>query len=55
VRRKTILNKEEDYENNPNCRNCPYFINKLVCPFQRKKEAEGVNLMIPGATQKKNE
>jgi hypothetical protein len=55
VRRKTILNKEEDYENNPNCRNCPYFINKLVCPFRRKKEAEGMNLMIPGGTQKKNE
>ena len=37
--RKKTISTEEDYENNSNCRNCPYFINKLRCPFQRKVEA----------------
>jgi hypothetical protein len=46
LRRKTVLNKEEDYNDNPDCQNCPYFINKLVCPFHRKKVTEGVNPMI---------
>jgi hypothetical protein len=46
LRRKTVLNKEEDYNDNADCQNCPYFINKLVCPFHRKKVAEGVNPVI---------
>jgi hypothetical protein len=55
VRRKTILNKEEDYKNNPDCQNCPYFINKLVCPFHRKKAAKGRESYNSGTSQRKNE
>jgi hypothetical protein len=43
--RKTILTRQEDYQNNPDCQNCPYFINKLVCPFHRKKQLRGVNVI----------
>lgn len=55
MRRKSILNKEEDYKNNPDCQNCPYFINKLVCPFHRKKEAEGRQSYESGTTERKQE
>jgi hypothetical protein len=55
MRRKIVLNKEEDYRNNPDCQNCPYFINRLVCPFHRKKEAEGPKSYNPGTIQRKNE
>jgi hypothetical protein len=41
--RKTILTRQQDYEDNPDCQNCPYFINKLVCPFHREKQLKGVN------------
>ena len=42
VSRKIISDKEEkNYKKNPECRNCPYFINKLVCPFRRKKAEKG--------------
>ena len=37
VKRKTNSDKEESVKNNPGCRNCPYYINKLVCPFRRKE------------------
>jgi hypothetical protein len=55
VRRKTILNKEEDYKNNPDCQNCPYFINKLVCPFHRKKPAKERKSHNLAASQKDEE
>jgi len=41
MRKGTILN-EEGYENDSKCRNCPYFINKLVCPFHRKNQVKSV-------------
>jgi hypothetical protein len=52
MRRKTILNKE-DNENNPDCRNCPYFINKVVCPFRRKKRGEERDSYNSGTSQEK--
>jgi hypothetical protein len=55
LRRKTVLNKEEDYDDNPDCQNCPYFINKLVCPFHRKKVAEGRESNDSGKSERKNE
>jgi hypothetical protein len=54
VRRKTVLNKKEDYKNNPDYQNCPYFINKLVCPFHRKKGAEGRRSYNLGTRQREN-
>ncbi len=39
---------EEDYKNIPDCQNCPYFINKLVCPFHQKKGLKDANLIIQG-------
>jgi len=41
VSKKITSDKEESYKKNPECRNCPYFINKLVCPFRRKKAEKG--------------
>jgi hypothetical protein len=55
LRRKTVLNKEQDYNDNPDCQNCPYFINKLVCPFHRKKVAEGRESNDSGKSERKNE
>ena len=52
VRRKTILNKEKDYADSLDCHNCPYFINKLVCPFHRKKPAKGPKFHNLGVSQK---
>jgi len=52
---KAVLSKEEDHKNNPDCQNCPYFINKLVCPFHRKKTAEGHESYNSGTSQRKNE
>jgi hypothetical protein len=55
VRRKNILNKEDDDKKNSYCQNCPYFINKLVCPFHRKKEAQERKSYDSGTTQRINE
>jgi hypothetical protein len=41
MRRKNILSKKENYRDNSDCQNCPYFINKIICPVHRKKPAEG--------------
>jgi hypothetical protein len=41
VKGKNISDKEKSYKRNPQCRNCPYFINKLVCPFRRKESVKG--------------
>ena len=32
---KTNLKKKEDYEKDPNCKNCPYFIYRIPCPYHR--------------------
>jgi len=52
VRRKITLVKEASYKKNPECRNCPYFINKLVCPFRRKEAVKGPQLRHSGTRQK---
>jgi hypothetical protein len=41
VKGKNTSDKEKGYQRNPECRNCPYFINKLVCPFRRKGAVKG--------------
>jgi len=55
MRRKIILSEEEDYRNNPDCQNCPYFINKLRCPFHRKREAEVAKPYSSGTTVREEE
>jgi hypothetical protein len=35
---KRNLSKEEDYEKNPNCKNCPYYIYRISCPYRRGKK-----------------
>jgi len=55
LRKKTILDKEKSDKRNPGCRNCPYFINKLVCPFRRKEAVEDPQPHHSTARQKERE
>jgi hypothetical protein len=52
MRKKFILD-EEDYEKNSHCRNCPYFINKIVCPFHRKNGGKERDFYKSGTSQEK--
>jgi hypothetical protein len=52
VKRKNISNKEAGYKKNRECRNCPYFINKLVCPFRRKEVAKELEAQDSGTHQR---
>jgi hypothetical protein len=49
VERKNISDREKSDKRNRECRNCPYFINRLVCPFRRKEAVKGLQSHHPGA------
>jgi len=42
---KTQSNKEEDVEKNSSCKNCPYFIYRIPCPYHRGETTRLHNLM----------
>jgi len=49
VKKKNISDEEKSYKKNLQCQNCPYFINRLVCPFRRKEAVKGLQSHRPGA------
>jgi hypothetical protein len=51
MRGRDILNKKEEDKNNFDCQNCPYFINKIICPVHRKARAEGHKSYDSGASE----
>jgi hypothetical protein len=52
VKRKNSSDKEKSDKKNSGCRNCPYFINKLVCPFRRKEAVKNPQPHHSGARKK---
>lgn len=50
---ETNLMEEEDYEKNSNCKNCPYFIYRIPCPYHRGKVTRLRNPISQNPSKKK--